>query len=243
VLTNHELWPLTFDLDLYTFRVKRNRNAKYLSKEIMFKNYWPNKPVKNSRNSYSHDDEIMHSGVLWSLPIREITGFLASVPFHAPHRQIRWSAFGVRNQYNWRAVGRYRPMTSVVVLTQCPVWQTVWQIDRHLDTRCSGKVSWDGLSICIHRWPDICPPPHTNTGPNHKPPNVITSICSGLVVQVVSALLRGSWQDFNWQDALRGPSAIAELVNLYLLQLITMFYSTGDAIKFYWLTYPRHPVS
>jgi len=33
----------------------------------------------------------------------------------------------------------------------------------------------------------------------HRPPrsNFITSICSGLVVQVVSALLRGNWQDFN----------------------------------------------
>ena len=28
---------------------------------------------------------------------------------------------------------------------------------------------------------------------------------------VVSALLRGNWQDFNWHDASRGPSAIAEL--------------------------------
>jgi len=28
---------------------------------------------------------------------------------------------------------------------------------------------------------------------------------SGLVVQVVSALLRGNWQDFNWHDASRGP--------------------------------------
>ena len=35
---------------------------------------------------------------------------------------------------------------------------------------------------------------------------------SGLVVQVVSALLRGSWQDFNWHDASRGLSAIAELL-------------------------------
>jgi len=45
----------------------------------------------------------------------------------------------------------------------------------------------------------------------YQPFNFITSICSGLVVQVVSALLRGSWQDFNWHDASRGPSAIAEL--------------------------------
>jgi len=37
------------------------------------------------------------------------------------------------------------------------------------------------------------------------------SICSGLVVQVVSALLRGNWQDFNWRDASRGASAIAKL--------------------------------
>ena len=29
---------------------------------------------------------------------------------------------------------------------------------------------------------------------------------------IVSALLRGNWQDFNWQDASRGPSAIAELL-------------------------------
>jgi len=29
------------------------------------------------------------------------------------------------------------------------------------------------------------------------PSNFMTSICSGLVVQVVSALLRGNWQDFN----------------------------------------------
>ena len=40
----------------------------------------------------------------------------------------------------------------------------------------------------------------------------MTSICSELVVQVVSALLRGSWQDFNWHDASRRPSAIAELL-------------------------------
>ena len=33
-----------------------------------------------------------------------------------------------------------------------------------------------------------------------------------LVVWVVSALLRGNWQDFNWHDASRGPSAIAELL-------------------------------
>jgi len=31
-------------------------------------------------------------------------------------------------------------------------------------------------------------------------------------IQVVSALLRGSWQDFNWHDSSRGPSAIAELL-------------------------------
>jgi len=30
-----------------------------------------------------------------------------------------------------------------------------------------------------------------------QPSNFITSTCSGLVVQVDSALLRGSWQDFN----------------------------------------------
>ena len=45
-----------------------------------------------------------------------------------------------------------------------------------------------------------------------QPSNFITSICSGLVVQVLSALLLGNWQDFNWHDASRGPSAIAELL-------------------------------
>jgi len=40
----------------------------------------------------------------------------------------------------------------------------------------------------------------------------MTSICSGLVVQIVSALLRGNWQDFNRHDASRGPSAIAKLL-------------------------------
>ena len=35
------------------------------------------------------------------------------------------------------------------------------------------------------------------------------------LVQVVSALLHGNWQDFNWHDASRGPLAIAEhLVSL-----------------------------
>ena len=40
----------------------------------------------------------------------------------------------------------------------------------------------------------------------------MTSICSALVIQVVSALLHGNWQDFNWHDALCGPLAIAELL-------------------------------
>jgi len=31
-------------------------------------------------------------------------------------------------------------------------------------------------------------------------------------LRVASALLRGNWQDFNWHDALRGPSTIAELL-------------------------------
>jgi len=36
--------------------------------------------------------------------------------------------------------------------------------------------------------------------------------CFLLTHGVVSALLRGNWQDFNWHDASRGPSAIAELL-------------------------------
>jgi len=38
---------------------------------------------------------------------------------------------------------------------------------------------------------------------------------TGLVVQVVSALLCDNWQDFNWHDASRGPSAIAEFLLRY----------------------------
>jgi len=53
--------------------------------------------------------------------------------------------------------------------------------------------------------------------------NFITSICSRLVVQVVSALLRGNWQDFNWHDASRGPLAIAELL-LYCTDYIIHLY-------------------
>ena len=44
------------------------------------------------------------------------------------------------------------------------------------------------------------------------PSNFITLISSGLVVKVLSALLRGNWQDFNWHDTSRGSSAIAELL-------------------------------
>jgi len=48
----------------------------------------------------------------------------------------------------------------------------------------------------------------------HRPTvtlQLIISIWSGLVVQVVSALLRDNWQDFNWHDAPRGPSAMSFL--------------------------------
>ena len=55
------------------------------------------------------------------------------------------------------------------------------------------------------------------------PSNFTTSICSGLVVQVVSALLRGSWQDFNWHDASRGPSAIAELLVVTVTECVIHF--------------------
>ena len=49
------------------------------------------------------------------------------------------------------------------------------------------------------------------------------------MVQVVSALWRGSWQNFNWHDASHGPSVIAELLVVYGFQnLITVnFYDKG----------------
>jgi len=42
-------------------------------------------------------------------------------------------------------------------------------------------------------------------------------LCAPLwsLVIPISALLRGNWQDFNWHDASRGPSAIAELLVCY----------------------------
>jgi len=68
------------------------------------------------------------------------------------------------------------------------------------------------------------------TLPHCNPP---TSICSGLVVQVVSALLRGSWQDFNWHDASRGPSAIAKLlVEFYTLYNISAKANAIDTSNF-----------
>jgi len=53
----------------------------------------------------------------------------------------------------------------------------------------------------------------------------------GLVVQVVSALLRGNWQDFNWHDAPRGPWAIAELLVQINEQLLE-FYANLAQVKF-----------
>jgi len=52
------------------------------------------------------------------------------------------------------------------------------------------------------------------------PSNFITSTCR-------TALLHGSLQDFNWHDALCGPSAIAEL----LVILATPTISTSDQTK------------
>jgi len=46
-----------------------------------------------------------------------------------------------------------------------------------------------------------------------------------VVVRVVSALLRGNRQDFNWYEASRGPSAIAELlvkIQLHLAYVATI---------------------
>jgi len=55
----------------------------------------------------------------------------------------------------------------------------------------------------------------------------ITSICSGLVVQLVSALLRGNWQDFNLHDASRGHSAIAEFLIILVLLSSSLSVFTG----------------
>jgi len=53
---------------------------------------------------------------------------------------------------------------------------------------------------------------------------------SGLVVQVVSALLRCNWQDFNWHDASRGRSAIAELLALCAMHETSTRHDTGDVL-------------
>jgi len=64
-----------------------------------------------------------------------------------------------------------------------------------------------------------------------------TSICSVLVVQVVSALLHGNWQDFNRQGSSRGPSAIAELLVNFYQQLsgvaVVQLRSPGGAVTYY----------
>ena len=46
--------------------------------------------------------------------------------------------------------------------------------------------------------------------------NFITLISSGLVVQVVSALLHSNWQDFNWHDSCRGPLALISINTNFL---------------------------
>ena len=53
-----------------------------------------------------------------------------------------------------------------------------------VDNESGSKVSQLSAHVCYT-------PAHLNS------PNFITSICSGLVVQVVSALLLGTWQGFN----------------------------------------------
>jgi len=45
-----------------------------------------------------------------------------------------------------------------------------------------------------------------------NPLNSVSSICSGFVVQVVRTLLCSSWQDFDWHNASRGPSAEPKLL-------------------------------
>jgi len=74
-----------------------------------------------------------------------------------------------------------------------------------------------------------------------SPSNLITSIRSGLVVQVVSALLHGNWQDFNWRDASRGPSAIAELlVHIYYSVWSTVNKHISEKLKSCWLNVLGH---
>ena len=49
----------------------------------------------------------------------------------------------------------------------------------------------------------------------HRPTltlQLYTFICSGHVIQLVSALLRVNWQDFNWHDASRCPLARLSLL-------------------------------
>jgi len=58
----------------------------------------------------------------------------------------------------------------------------------------------------------------TRVVPDQRPLNGRCCCCccrTGLVVQVVSALLCDNWQDFNWHDASRGLSAIAEFLLRY----------------------------
>jgi len=61
-----------------------------------------------------------------------------------------------------------------------------------------------------------------------EPSYSITSICSGLVVQVVGlpTMLYSTWKEFDWHIASRGPSAIAELLVTYSI-VIHIFVTAG----------------
>jgi len=60
------------------------------------------------------------------------------------------------------------------------------------------------------------------------------SVGSGLVVQVVSGLLRGNWQHFNRHDASRGTWAIVELlVDFGAIYIVCLFISYATPLSFF----------
>jgi len=84
------------------------------------------------------------------------------------------------------------------------------------DAMLARYVLWPCVRLCLSVCLSVtsrCSNYYTLVDCNSNP---ITSICSGLVVQVVPTLLCSSWQDFDWHITSRGLSVVAELlVNLF----------------------------
>ena len=124
--------------------------------------------------------------------------------FNNSHPMTGWrNVWSIKLRVQDQGEGQRRPGKRLYVRT---VKHVSW-IKRMPWTVTNGEIKearWSGW-VWVGEW--YRP---TRVVPDQRPLN--GRCCSGLVVQVVSALLLGSWQYFNWHNASRGPSAIAELL-------------------------------